>query len=1167
MALGKRAVDRADSLLDQDDDVDAVSPKRMRTNGQVHLANGTPRHSQTQSSHRAARSQAEAPPEDSDGIVTPDEDEGSHDDEEEEEQGENGDEEEEDELASDDDRAEQEGRLADADQGTAQSGIVERIELRNFMCHANFSINFGPKLNFVMGRNGSGKSTILTALMIALGGKTSSTNRGSSLKDLVKKGESSATITVTVRNQGSDAFRPEAYGSHIVIERRILAEGGGAWKMKAASGKVIATTKSELESFCDFANIQPDNPIHILTQDTARQFLGSSDPSEIYKFFLEGTQLSQLVREYNLIETHVRSMKSALALKSGALEQLEALAQQALQQWQKVRETRGYQDKIDALDREFVWVQVNEVRAQLEAAVEKTERIRAKLVACNKSLDQSLEALGQCEERINRLEGESNNFDDVFSPLQQQYDELAAKEKDLSKQIKGFNSQERELNESIIDLNKGIERYEDQIRDETSKLAHEGKAHRQQLEEERQDVQRQRQEVQDGLLDKEEQQRETDNKAIDIAQREEEQGQTLRRLQDEYQNNSSRLAQLRESTRNRLTAYGGPKVPALMQAINNERGWTSKPIGPLGTHVKLKDMRWQRVLESVIGNTLNAFFVSNHGDRMRLKNIMDRVGVYSPIIIGKEVLFDYTSGEPHPDITTILRVLDCDNEIVKRQLIMSVHIERAALVERRADGDRLMRTQPYNVQACFSADMFSISGGQAGSLSAALQEHRGAPRLSQNVGDAIRNLEGEQQRLDQEMAECSQRLRDLKQEKNTLERTKETLRRELHAMRRRKDVLRQELSRLDEQMQEAAPGNISALEDAKRELEAQKEVILQQFQEIQTQKAEVQAQRAPLRAEIQTLDERKRQYEDKMGGLQQRLVEAVAERVKQINNRDHWQKKRERIEADIKASEAEETTLEEDHRKMEEDANQYCDEVETTRSMAEIEAEKAYLQQLKKKAASEAGVTLERAAEELQKRERALNEAKEEVANMNEAERRLRSSLAVRYAKWNFFRRSIALRAKSNFARNLATRGYEGTLKFNHKAEKLSLAVDTQQDQAQRAGTAGANAASQTQRTAQQHSNKGMSGGERSFATACLLLSLWQAMSSPIRCLDEFDIFMDQVNRRVALQMIMNEARATPHVQYIMITPQDMPDMKGEMDGVQMLVVNPPERGEGALAD
>lgn len=1157
MALGKRALHhagRADSFDDEDDAIDAVSPKRRRANGHAPLSNA-PGQSQSQSANRSQRSRAAEQPEESDGVVTPDEDE------EEQDEAEEVEEDEEDELDAEDNEEEEQRRLADADQGTAQSGIVEKIELRNFMCHQNFNIEFGPKLNFVMGRNGSGKSTILTALMIALGGKTSSTNRGSSLKDLVKKGESSATITVTVRNQGSDAFRPEAYGGHIIIERRILAEGGGSWKMKAANGKVVATTKSELESFCDFANIQPDNPIHILTQDTARQFLGSSDPAEVYKFFLEGTQLSQLVREYDLIETHVRSMKSALALKSGALEQLEALAQQALQQWQKVRETRGYQDKIDQLDREFVWVQVNDARAQLEHAVEKTERIRNKLGACDKSLNESLEALKKCEERIVALEGESSNFEDVFSPLQQQHDELVRKNKDLSTQIKAFNVQERELNDSVIELNKGIERYEEQIREETAKLADEGKARRQQLEEERSSMQRERQELQDGVIDKEDQQREIDRKLEDSLRQEEEEGHNLRRLKNEFSSNEARLSQLRESTTNRLTAFGGPKVPALLQAINQETGWRTKPIGPLGVHCKLKDMRWQRVLESVMGNNLNAFFVSNHQDRQRLKRIMDRVACFPPVLIGAETLFDYSSGEPNPNILTILRVLDCDNEIVKRQLILSVHIERAALVEKRADGDRLMRTQPYNVQACFSADMFSISGGQAGSLSAALQDHRGAPRLSQNVGDAIRTLETEQRRLDQEIAECNQRLRNCRQEKSSLERQKDACKRELNNMRRRKDTLRQELSRLDEQMQEAAPGNISVLEDAKRDMEAEKEVILQQFQNIQAQKAEIQAQRAPVQSEIQALDERRRQFEDQMGGLQGRLEAAVAERVKQTNNRDYWQKKRAGIEADIKASEAEETNLEEDHRNVEEQAKEFCDEVETNRTMAEIEAEKSQLQLLKKKAASEAGISLEQASEDLQKRKRALSEAQEEVANMNEAERRLRNSLAIRYAKWNFFRRSIAIRAKANFARNLATRGYEGTLKFNHKAEKLSLAVDTQQGQSGQLG----NGATQTQRAAQQHSNKGMSGGERSFATACLLLSLWQAMSSPIRCLDEFDIFMDQVNRRVALQMIMNEAKATPHVQYIMITPQDMPDMKGEMEGVKMLVVNPPERGDGAL--
>jgi chromosome segregation ATPase len=32
---------------------------------------------------------------------------------------------------------------------------------------------------------------------------------------------------------------------------------------------------------------------------------------------------------------------------------------------------------------------------------------------------------------------------------------------------------------------------------------------------------------------------------------------------------------------------------------------------------------------------------------------------------------------------------------------------------------------------------------------------------------------------------------------------------------------------------------------------------------------------------------------------------------------------------------------------------------------------------------------------------------------------------------------------------------------------------------------------------------KTLSGGEKSFSTICMLLSLWEAMGSPIRCLDE----------------------------------------------------------------
>ena len=37
---------------------------------------------------------------------------------------------------------------------------------------------------------------------------------------------------------------------------------------------------------------------------------------------------------------------------------------------------------------------------------------------------------------------------------------------------------------------------------------------------------------------------------------------------------------------------------------------------------------------------------------------------------------------------------------------------------------------------------------------------------------------------------------------------------------------------------------------------------------------------------------------------------------------------------------------------------------------------------------------------------------------------------------------------------------------------------------------------------------KSLSGGEHSYATVCFIMSLWEAMEAPFRCLDESDVFM-----------------------------------------------------------
>lgn len=87
-----------------------------------------------------------------------------------------------------------------------KSGKIKKIVLKNFMCHSNFQVKLNTNVNVFVGLNGSGKSAILTALAIGLGSSASATSRSTNLKDLVKRGETSATIEITLTNDGMDAY-------------------------------------------------------------------------------------------------------------------------------------------------------------------------------------------------------------------------------------------------------------------------------------------------------------------------------------------------------------------------------------------------------------------------------------------------------------------------------------------------------------------------------------------------------------------------------------------------------------------------------------------------------------------------------------------------------------------------------------------------------------------------------------------------------------------------------------------------------------------------------------------------------------------------------------------------------------------------------------------------
>ena len=69
---------------------------------------------------------------------------------------------------------------------------------------------------------------------------------------------------------------------------------------------------------------------------------------------------------------------------------------------------------------------------------------------------------------------------------------------------------------------------------------------------------------------------------------------------------------------------------------------------------------------------------------------------------------------------------------------------------------------------------------------------------------------------------------------------------------------------------------------------------------------------------------------------------------------------------------------------------------------------------------------------------------------------------------------------------------------------------------------------------------RSLSGGERSFSTVAFIIALWEAMECPFRCLDEFDVFMDLVNRKISMRLMLEMGQNMHGKQFIFLTPQDM---------------------------
>ncbi|KAJ7021611.1 P-loop containing nucleoside triphosphate hydrolase protein [Mycena alexandri] len=1035
--------------------------------------------------------------------------------------------------------------------GIAEHGIIENIEMHQFMCHKYLTFSFGPQINFIIGHNGSGKSAVLSAITVALGGKANSTGRGNGLKSFIREGQSAAEVTISLKNQGEEAYKPRDYGKSIVITRRFTKEGNSSWKIRSKAGRVISTKKDELAAICDHMNIQVDNPMNVLTQDAARQFLSASAPTDKYKFFLRGTQLSQLSEEYDTCFANITATTKVLSQKKEAIPDLKTAFREASARFEEASKAREQKKKVDELKKELAWSHVAAKKQEMEKKTSEAAKMTQRLPKIQDRIDEAEANLAAAEKTVVELEQELDALGNR-TDLQDKKTGISNEIKAQKASVSVLNNNIKEINNSLKTTNKQIEDYNVAIETETKRLQKDTESER---EESQRKVSAARAEVAlaaDALKDIRDKQAASDEEL----RRHKDTGTVVENKQKELRQKvndcESAINDCLRADENKYAAYGN-RIEQVVQRINQTQWHGQKPLGPFGAHVKIRDscIQYTELLRNQLSSLLSSFAITDARDHQVLKKILaDSGNSRTAIHLYKPDLFDYRQGEPPEGVLTVLRALDISDPHVLRLMINKASIESRILAPKRIDAERILANMRFGTG--WTLEPFNVTrypeGGQS---SVPIQLRTTHPMLL--VGSATDELERCRARkvvVEHELQAANAALHAAQAEWEKMRKVQETLTRQEKAADYKHLQAKMLVRDLQNAINEELPAQLTAIQDALKETMEEKVVLVAQFTELSRQKAELDEKQKELVAQRDKIQKELSDFANIQEDAKAKIDQAVEQRTNHQGAITHFKKKLDDENEKVKAAEAVAERAQEEFTDWTKKAEEYCERVPANRHPDVVKRALDSTQAALKEREKRHGASVEEMTIEVNKAKEKLDKAETDLKQMTSLNKALKASLIVRLSRWQEFRRHIALRCKLVFGYHLSQRGYYGKVLFDHEKGTLQLKVQTD-DQAATQG-------------ARDKDPRSLSGGEKSFSTICLLLSLWESIGCPLRCLDEFDVFMDAVNRRISMKMMIDTANQSDKKQYVLITPQDMNNVSIGPT-VRVHRMTDPERGQGVL--
>ncbi|XP_014472533.1 PREDICTED: structural maintenance of chromosomes protein 6 isoform X2 [Dinoponera quadriceps] len=1015
------------------------------------------------------------------------------------------------------------------------------------MCHAALEIELNENVNFIVGRNGSGKSAILTALTVGLGARANVTSRGASVKEFIKKGEASATIEITLSNEGDGEYKHDIYGN-VIIVTRLIGPTYSAYKIKNWKGEIISTKRDELENIVTSMNIQIDNPISVLNQDVSRTFLINSKPEEKYNLFMKATLLDMIENNYIEALKICEEENEKLDQYYETMSQIKSEIEKLKDNISKVESMDESRAELTNLENELPWAIVSEEEIKLnkiqqtlnthEANLKELQATESSVGSVNEKIDSKIKEI---EEKIQRAGQEREDIEQTYISVQAKH--TAAKEAYFSKQ-REWRSVENQ-----------VKRFEDDIGLLMAEI--------QKLENCNDEQYNQRKVMEETLSKLDEKLDELEasmrTKQTELMHLEADNMRLLQEKQSvkiELDNHAACIRKLERNlngfkqTDNALSVYG-PNIPRLLRRIEEEckKGrFKEKPRGPIGANIKLKNKEWIPAVESYLGrHTLNTFCVDNSQDAKLLTSIMKEIfhNEKLPQIITSKFYHRIHDVSRHcTQSSTYSNLLDAmviDDPIVANCLIDQREVECILLIPTNQEACQIMSNAtkvPKNCKRAFTQQgdtyfpdpNYRTYGGRCE-----------RPKLLQvSTKEAMQTLKEELELAEGVSRETRTAYIAICEKE---ERTKSALTNVNANVKKLKDLQRRYKEQIDNLKDKLEMNNGTSTDVFRNEItELEKKMVQQKVKE-EVLAAKVQE----LQNNVKSLEDDVKRYRNLINDASiviEPLNEQIAELTQEKNSHrfetQRSARKLQVVQQAVQTTMAKFAIQERATRAAINDAEKKCPRIDTTKTKKRIKDLMADLRNKICEIEHQYG-SVDDLKKHLQEKEEKYGSNIEFMTKLKESCEKHIERVKRRHAVYEELRQLYGVHIQKSFKDVLALRHYKGDMMIDHTNKVLNLNVSARAD------------------NSSNKDNRSLSGGERSYSTVAFILAIWECIKLPFYFLDEFDVFMDKVNRRVIMDILLDHTKTHSESQFCFLTPLDTSSISTE-DYLTIHQLQPPER-------